>query len=263
MEEIAKQLEIIGINGKDADIYIELLKTKEATVIQLSQKTAIKRTSVYYCLDSLIKKGVVGMTIRNNKKLYYIENPKSSLNNIIVQQQSAVSELLPKIQDLYGKGSSLPEVKLYYNFAGIKNIFEDFLTCKEKVARYYIADSSVDEMLGEDFLKAFVKKRIALKIKSLSLRSASYTPERETGYQLRETRQMPKDLFFSSYMCLYDNKSVVILAKEKIGFIIESNEYAQAQKAIFNTIWNISTSQKDTVNTTQEKDDDLDYWAKQ
>ena len=64
-------------------------------------------------------------------------------------------------------------------------------------------------------------------------------------------------------MCLYDNKSVVILAKEKIGFIIESNEYAQAQKAIFNTIWNISTSQKDTVNTTQEKDDDLDYWAKQ
>jgi len=45
------------------------------------------------------------------------------------------------------------------NLAGIKNIFEDVLTCKEKVARYYIADSSVDEMLGEDFLKAFVKKK--------------------------------------------------------------------------------------------------------
>jgi sugar-specific transcriptional regulator TrmB len=259
MESVVKQLEIIGITGKDADIYIELLKSKEATVIQLSRKTAIKRTSVYYCLDSLMKKGVVGMTIKNNRKLYYIENPKNSLNNIIKQQKSAVQELLPQIQDLYGKGSGLPEIKIYYNSAGIKNVFEDVLNCREKVARYYISDSSVDEMLGEVFLKSFVKKRISLGIKSLSLRSADYAPERENGYQLRETRQMPKDLFFSSYMCMYDNKSVVILAKEKIGFIIESNEYAEAQKAIFDKLWSISKPQGENNNETEEKEDD--YWS--
>lgn len=263
MENIAKQLEIIGINGKDTDVYLELLKAKEATVIQLSRKTAIKRTSVYYCLDSLLKKGVVGLTVKNNKKLYYIENPKQSLTNIIKQQQSAVQELLPQIQDLYGKGSGLPEVKIYYNAAGIKNIFEDVLNCQEKVARYYVADSAVDEMLGEEFLKSFVKKRVSLGIKSLSLRADDYAPEREIGYQLREIRQTPKDLIFSPYMCIYDNKSVVILPKEKIGFIIESQEFAQAQKAIFDTLWNISkpkiTSSGSDDGVEDKKEDD--YWS--
>lgn len=262
MENITKQLEIIGIIGKDADIYLELLKAREATVIQLSRKTAIKRTSVYYCLDALIKKGVVGLAVKNNKKLYYIEDPKNSLNNIIKQQQTAVQEMLPQIQNLYGKGSGLPEVKIYYNISGIKNIFEDVLTCKEKVARYYISDSSVDEMLGEEFLKSFVKKRISLGIKSLSLRAGEYAPERELGYQLREIRTMPKSLIFSPYMCIYDNKSVVILAKEKIGFIIESTEYAEAQKAIFNTLWNISKPQgEDSRNASEDDKKEDDYWG--
>jgi sugar-specific transcriptional regulator TrmB len=259
MEDIIKQLEILGITGKDADIYIELLRSKESTVIQLSKKTDIKRTSVYYCLDSLIKRGVVGMAIKNNKKLYYIENPKNSLNNIIKQQQSAVQALLPQIQDLYGKGSGLPEIKIYYNSSGIRNIFDDVLTCKEKLARYYVSDISVDEILGESFLKSFVKKRVALGIKSLSLRTDDYTPERETGYQLREIRKMPEGLSFSSYMCIYDNKSVVILVKEKIGFIIESNEFAEAQKAIFDTLWNISKSRGENDNEKEEKDDN--YWS--
>lgn len=39
-------------------------------------------------------------------------------------------------------------------------------------------------------------------------------------------------------MAIYDNKVVVISTKEeKLGFIIESQEFAQAQKVIFDMLW--------------------------
>jgi sugar-specific transcriptional regulator TrmB len=265
MENITKQLEKLGILGKEAEVYVELLKAKEATVIQISRNTEIKRTSVYYCLDALIKKGVIGMIERDGKKLYFAEDPKNSLNNLIKQQESVIKELLPQIKDIYGKGSVLPAIKIYHNLAGIKNIFEDLLSCQEKVGRYYVSDFSVDEMLGEVYLKSFVKKRISLGIKSLSMRSVQYLPEREqeetSAKQLRETRILPANLGSCPYMCVYDDKTVVISAKEKMGFIIESQEFATAQKAIFDMIWGISQSFKNNLklNATKNAGDD-DYW---
>lgn len=246
MENITKKLEILGIAGKEADVYLELLKLKESSLSALAKASSIKRTSIYYCLDALIAKGLVGVTIKNNKKTYYPEEPKDGLGGLVQQQRSAIEDLLPQLKDIFGKGSSLPAIKIYYNTAGIKNIFEDVLSCKEKIGRYYVSDFSVDEMLGDTYLRSFVKKRIAAKIQSLSLRTSSYVPQRETELQsiqqMRETKIMPAEVTFSPYMCIYDNKTVVISVKEKMGFIIESQEFANAQKTIFDTIWNISKS---------------------
>jgi hypothetical protein len=62
-------------------------------------------------------------------------------------------------------------------------------------------------------------------------------------------------------MCVYDDKTVVISAKEKMGFIIESQEFATVQKAIFDMIWGISQSFKNNLklNATKNAGDD-DYW---
>lgn len=249
MENIAKQLEIIGISGKDTEIYLELLRLREATVIQLSKQTKIKRTSVYYCLDSLIEKNLISLSIKNGKKLYYPEDPKQSLSSLVEQKKSAVEQLLPQIKNIYGSGSDHPAIKVYYNLNGIKNIFEDVLSCKEKVARYYVSDLNIDELLGEAFLKSFVKRRVTGKIKSLSLRTTNYTPGREKSEnQLRETRIIPEGLSFAPYMCIYDNKSVIISAKEKIGFIVESQEFANAQKALFDFVWKNSKTKDEIFN---------------
>lgn len=242
MEKIIKQLELLGISDKESEIYINLLKLKEATVIQLSKTANIKRTSVYHCLDTLIKNGLVGIINKNDKKLYFAENPKESLNSLLQERKNAVESILPDLKNIYGKGLRQPEIKIYYNINGIKKIFEDVLSSNEKIARYYASDFSVDELLGQKYLESFVKKRITLQIKSLSLRTFKYKPEREQksshAKQLREIKFMPDGLIISPYMCIYDNKIVVISAQEKMGFVIESKAFADAQKMIFDAIWN-------------------------
>ena len=101
----------------------------------------------------------------------------------------------------------------------------------------------MEDLLGEDFLNDFIKKRVKAGIRSLSLRAFKYKPFREKGIihqkLLREVRFIPENIEIKPYMCIYDNKVVIISAKEeKVGFIIESHEFAEAQKTIFDIIWN-------------------------
>lgn len=242
MENIITKLESLGLNEKEASIYLAILRLKQATIIELVKTTKIKRTTVYHLIDSLIEKGLINKFLKDDKKYYLAENPKDGLNNLISEKKETINLLVPELKNLYGSSGVQPEIKLYRNIGGIKNIFEDILNSKEKVCRYYASDFSVEEMLGEKFVDDFVKKRIKAQIKSRSIRSFKYKPKREkessNSEQLREVRFISDEMVVKPYMCIYDDKVVVIASQEeKVGFIIQSKEYANAQKTIFDMVW--------------------------
>ena len=227
----------LGISRREARIYITALKIKKATVAQIASNADIKRTTVYHCLDSLIEKDLISKIIKDGKKYYFAEDPKTSLNNLLREQKDAISGVLPELKNIFGQDGFQPEIKIYRHKSGLKKVFEDILTCKEKIDRYYISDFNVEDLLGEKFVDEFVKKRIKAGIKSLSLRSFKYKPKREKGIphakQLREARFMQKGIDIKPYICVYDNKVAVISSKEeRLGFIIESKDFSAAQKAI-------------------------------
>jgi len=243
MENIENKLKDLGISGKEARIYIVALKIKKATVAQIASATDIKRTTVYHCLDGLIKKGVISKITKDDKKYYFAENPKTSLNDLLRERKDAIANILPDLKNIFGQDSFQPEIKIYRHKNGLKKIFEDILTCQEKLCRYYISGFNIEDLLGEKFVDEFVKKRIKAGIKSLSLRSFKYKPKREKGIphikQRREVRFMPEGVDIKPYVCVYDNKVVVVSSKEeRLGFIIESKDFSAAQKAIFDIIWN-------------------------
>jgi len=243
MENIEKQLEKLGLSKKEADVYLAVLKLKEATIVQLAKITNIKRTTVYHLIDGLMEKGLISKTIKDDKKYYLAEDPKESLSNLLAEKKNIINSLAPELKNIFGQGALVPGIRIYRNRSGIKKIFDDILTCEEKLCRYYIHSFNIEDLLGERAVDDFVKKRIALGIKSLSLRSFKYKPAREKGLshakQLREIKFLPENASIKPYICVYDNKVVVISTKEeKMGFIIESKEFADAQKAIFDMIWN-------------------------
>jgi len=243
MDNLEKRIEKIGLSEKETAVFIALLRAKEATVIKLAKMTNIKRTSIYHCLEELITKELAIRVTKDDKTYYFASDPKLSLNGLLVQQKEIIESVLPDLKNLFGKGAVIPEIKIYHNVAGLRSIFEDLLLAKEKIARYYVCDFNTDELLGVEFVDKLVKKRIDAGIKSLSLRSFKYKPEREKeithSKQLREVKFLPEGVELAPYMCIYDNKAVIISAKEeKVGFIIESHEFAEAQKTIFDLIWN-------------------------
>ena len=164
MEKITKNLEKLGLAGKEIDAYLALLKLKSASVIQLAKATNLKRTTVYHCLESLIGKNLVTTVVKNDKKLYVAEDPKEALGNLLKEKQDTVHEVVPELKNIFGIGLSQPEIKIYRNVAGLQKLFEDLLKSQEKVDRYYLSGTFLEELLGVEFVENFVKKRIKLGI---------------------------------------------------------------------------------------------------
>jgi sugar-specific transcriptional regulator TrmB len=222
--------------------YIALLKLKQATILQIARLTNIKRTSLYYSLESLVEKGLAVIINKDGKSLYVAEDPVVSLKSLEQQRKNTIENVLPELKSIFGQGAWQPEIKIYRQISGLKMMFEDSLKAKEKINRYYISSFGLEDLMGEEFVNNFVAKRIKSGVKSYSLRSFTYKPPREKEIShrdsLREVRFLPEETLINPYICIYDNKVVVVATKEeRVGFIIESKEFADAQKAIFDLLW--------------------------
>lgn len=245
MENIVRKIEGLGLSDKEAVVYLALLRAREATVIKLAKTTGIKRTTIYHCIEDLIHMGLATKLIKDDRTFYLAEDPKISFENLITQRKNIVDSIVPELKDMFGKGALFPEIRAYYDISGLQKIFEDLLTCREKIARYYVSSFDVENLLGKEFVDKFVKRRIEAGIKSRSLRSFKYKPEREAeavhAKQIREVKFMPEKAEddIRPYICIYDDKVAVIIAEEeKFGFVIQSKSFADAQKAIFDMVWN-------------------------
>ncbi len=66
---LKKQLEKLNLSSREATVYAELLELGETTIEQISQKSKIKRTTVYDVIKTLKEKGLVGTTKRKKRAL--------------------------------------------------------------------------------------------------------------------------------------------------------------------------------------------------
>ena len=62
----------------------------------------------------------------------------------------------------------------------------------------------------------------------------------------RETKYLPPSLFSMSMIMIYDNSVVAMSTKkENYGFVIESKEYSEAMKVMFDFLWKLGSNDHD------------------
>ena len=71
----AKYLIEIGLSEKEAEVYLSLLEGDSYSILVLSKKTKINRTTIYSVIKSLSEKGLVSETTINTKTNYHAESP--------------------------------------------------------------------------------------------------------------------------------------------------------------------------------------------
>ena len=75
-------LKEIGLNEKEAIVYIALLKLGKSSTQIISKETGINRISLYDILNYLIEKGFANLIIENKIKHFFAISPKNILNKI-------------------------------------------------------------------------------------------------------------------------------------------------------------------------------------
>src|ERR1035437_7851585 len=116
---LEKYLQEIGLNEKETAVYLALLQYDNASVLDVSTKTKINRSTTYTILESLAKKGLVSETTVG-KKTHYQAEPPERLETFVERQKVILEEHSKRLKDI------IPQIKSVQRESGEKPLVQYF-----------------------------------------------------------------------------------------------------------------------------------------
>ncbi|MCX6745516.1 MAG: hypothetical protein NTX00_00690 [Candidatus Parcubacteria bacterium] len=243
--EIKQKLEEIGLVGKKADVYLAILQLGKATVVQIAKKAQIKRPTSYDILEDLLAKNLISQSF-SGKKRYFAAEPPEALKSLVKKQEEKIDQLLPELTSLYNITPHKPKIRYFEGREGLRQIYEEILKMQTKEQFYFGSIKEMIDVLGQDYLANWVKRRIKAGIVSHAIRIKSKEfPIKEWGAgkeYFRDLRFFPIDIKEDiTNLIIFDNKVAIVSAlAESYGMIIESKELSTTLKYIWRIVWHAS-----------------------
>ncbi len=256
MFDVKLVLKSFGLNDKEVDIYLALLKFGSAQVSLLSHYTGISRSTVQYECKHLEKFGVIKSIRKGNVVLYVAKSPQE-LFSILSQRKIELERMYFRVQNimgdlvaLQGDNSVVPNVSFFEGVSGIIDILED--TLKENTTLYSVLKledkSEIHPELWEYFSNEYIEKRKELKNETRSIfndNQASRDYRKLDAEMNRVTLLLPTNEFpFEACSHIYGNKVAFCSYKLKdlTGVIIENEFISKMQFSLFKGAWNYALS---------------------
>jgi len=230
--------ESFDLNPKEAAIYYQLLRLRQALPGTLSKLSGVKRPTTYLILDQLVSKGYVNKYSKGNANYFQPVNPK-----LILEEQKrkidGIEKLIPQLEKLsYFEDSKIePKVSFYEGKTGLIRIMEDTLTSKTDLLCWADVGAAIGSCLSS-YYPTYIKKKVKNKLflKGIFIKEEGGLLFKSRGdEELREVYLIPQDQFsFENEINIYDDKVAIISHMDEIGVIIKNENIADTQRAIFN-----------------------------
>lgn len=238
---LEKYLQDIGLSEKEAVIYLALLAVDNSSVLDLSKKTKLNRSTTYVILESLAKKGLVSETTVG-KKTHYQAEPPERLETFVEQrkimldeQAKKLKDIIPQIKSTQRESGEKPIVKYYEGREGLVSLNEEFFAGQPNNETSYLVYSKdlIDEIFTKQEKDKYRAMRLGKNIKSKVL----YTykngdiPSTVDGERVKiDENRYP----ISCDISICDDKiKIAILGKKLSGIFIKSKEFAETFRSIF------------------------------
>jgi HTH-type transcriptional regulator, sugar sensing transcriptional regulator len=230
-----------GLNEKEAQVYLSLLELGETSIQRISEKSGIKRTTLYHIMDDLKNKALVGTTIRKSKKYFSAEDPRL-IGKQMEERRKKFENLLPELLSITNLIDKKPKIKYFEGTEGIKEVFRDTLNFPKQETLAWISLDAVKYFDIDWILKTYVPQRVEKKIWQRAIApNQSYMEKVKIDDQkhLRQTKLIFAEEFpFHVEINLYGNSNIGIMSfEEQIGIIIESKKIYTTLKSFFELHW--------------------------
>ncbi len=236
IKTVLKQL---GLSDRHATIYLACLELGSAPIQKIALRSGFARSTCESVLQSLQEKGLVTTFRKKNTRYFSPEEPKTVLSHE-EEKVRALKDALPQFSARYFRGSVLPTVRLYQGKTGVISVLQEILN----EAKELISFGSVDEIyeaLGDYFPSWTAERtRRSIPIKVI-LHDTPFARERQKlgPKMLREVRLMPEDYSCSGTAYIWNDKiALCSLKEEMLALVVESQELANIQRAMFSWMWN-------------------------
>lgn len=259
MQLIEDELKKIGLGDYESLIYSTLLRISPATATVLARKCNLARSSVYTTLNSLIAKGLVGISFKNEIKQFiaqdlsvleqYLKKEKESLT----QKFQVLESLKTNLQTITNQKLNLPQIIFFEGQEGLKKIYLSMLIdAPQNSTLYLLRDEFVWQpewkfIFESEWHERIKYHKIQKNISTKLLINNSQVENQNT--KLYQSRKVFEFKFLSNKDSVKDfamyivGDIVSILSMENnnlIGIKITNQNLANNFKNIFNSIWSKS-----------------------
>ena len=234
-------LKDIGLDEKQATVYLSMISLGPTTALQIARVTEIKRTTIYAVIESLKSSGLVRMEQKGFKRLFVAESP-SKLETIMEMKKVSLDKNITDLLQIYNKGGGDSLIKIYENITSIKSVYESLLEDIKPGEDYLvIADSSLWYKLDREYFTSFAERRSKLPIKIRILSQESEDTEYMTKYAQNfnyEVKTLPKGTKLTTNLIITPQKVVIHqLVSPTFAMVIENRNIINMHKEMFEMIW--------------------------
>ncbi|MFH1358515.1 MAG: helix-turn-helix domain-containing protein [archaeon] len=227
------KLKEAGLTENEVKVYLALVDLGPSLAGQISRKTGLHRRSVYDITEMLIKKGLIGYILKNNRRYFEASSPNRIIE-ILKEKEDLLSPVVSDLLEKFKGRKEKQETNFYKGKEGLKAIFEDQLNYKEILVLG--ASPKAYEVL-QFYFKWYDKKRKSRKIKTKII---AYD-KKIKNISLSEIRYLPQKYESPVAVNIYGNKTAIILwAKEPIVIAIRNQEIADAYRNYFELMWKMA-----------------------
>jgi sugar-specific transcriptional regulator TrmB len=235
----------LGIEPRQAKVYLAVLELGPATIAQIAKKSGIKRTTIYEFIHDMVDKGLLNTSSIGKRTLYVAISP-DELDHLVERQKEIISQMKPELQLLLSKAPQKPKVRYYEGVVGVKKVYEEMLHAKNKDIYWFGTVKDIMDSLGKEYLNSWVNRRIkkgyishTIRIRDKEANNEFSATGKKVGRNVRFFPVIVKESF--SQIFIVDQK-IMIVSTQAEGYclVIESAELAQTIKYFWQVIWGVS-----------------------
>lgn len=242
---LEKYLQEIGLSESEAKVYVALLQVDNDSVLDLSKKTGINRTTVYLILESLAKKGLIGEMKVDKKVRYQAESPErlvtytDNQKAILEERSKRLMDIVPQLKSIQRDSGERPVVKYFEGREGIISSLESLFSDNDfggTIHMVYPKDE-FEGLFTEKEMEKYRAIRIKKDIKSKSLYTTRKAPRISdaTGNRIQiDGGKYPITCDINIYK---DKIRISTLGKSLSGIFIVSQDLADTLRSLIDLIF--------------------------
>jgi HTH-type transcriptional regulator, sugar sensing transcriptional regulator len=240
MKDAIETLDRLGIEEKQAKVYLACLELGSATIQELAEKSGIKRTSIYNFLEEIKNKGLVSEIKKGNKNLLIAEDP-NNLKKRLENNLKKIEEVLPDLMGIFNLPGSKPKMRYYEGMDGIRKVYEDTYSHGGKLYGFADWDKIMPNDEMDEWLWKFADERKKRGVKFFAIvkegRFAREAKKREKD-QLRESK-IVDDVQFETELNMYGGNRVAMMSFRQpySAIIIEDKAIHNTLMSIWKLLW--------------------------
>ena len=238
MEQTLESIENLGLEEKQAKVYLAALELGSATIQELAEKSGIKRTSIYNFLEEMKSRHLLTEIKKDGKIFLHAGNPEI----LVAEARDRLRDLqesMPFLIGLYNLPANKPKVRFFLGTESLEKLYEEIWRIGEPVCGYSDYEKMLESM-DEKYMWDFARQRAKLGIPFYCI--AKDGPKarliQTMDKEQKRVTKLVKGGAFETEINIYGKcLAIASFRRPYAGVIIEDFAIAKTMKAIWQMLW--------------------------